>query len=249
MTLPFWGSTATRPVWVKKMAWCTPRMSASTGVAWVILSSSPFHKTLPVFLSRPMRPWPLPPPASRRTLPSITGEAAFSHLSCTPSLSFITSCFQISLPVTASKQKTPSMESIAYTLRLSAGPSTTGVERAPSPPLLSFVPESPPPSYLGTTLRGLLHISLPVFSSRQVSISPLLPSLSPVTSVYTLPPDSAKELKPRFVGDFQTCLRLHLALATAGTMPLPAGPRKAPQSGDSAEKVVVAMARPRTVVR
>src|SRR4051812_48008462 len=78
-----------------------------------------------------------------------------------------------------------------------------GVERGPSPPLLSGAPESPPPLKLAK-LSGASHFSLPVAASRATSVSWLAPSISLSARVKALPPPTTKEEKPPWLGAFQT---------------------------------------------
>ena len=74
-----------------------------------------------------------------------------------------------------------------------------GVERGPSPPLLSGVPLSAPPWYLAIPV-GVAQSSLPVAASsaRQTSAGPL--SVLRATTVKTLPSPATNELSPAGVG-------------------------------------------------
>src|SRR4051812_48808972 len=76
-----------------------------------------------------------------------------------------------------------------------------GVERGPSPPEFSGVPESPPPSYLAMAI-GTAQSSFPESASRARQTSRLAPSTFRPTKVNALPPPTTNELNPLGVGTF-----------------------------------------------
>src|SRR5437870_5433193 len=77
-----------------------------------------------------------------------------------------------------------------------------GVERGPSPPLLSLVPLLPPLSYFATA-RSVAQSSLPVLASRATQTSRSAPSMVRLTSVNALPLLTVMELKPPVRGVLQ----------------------------------------------
>src|ERR1035441_9586521 len=78
-----------------------------------------------------------------------------------------------------------------------------GGERGPSPPLLSGVPLSPPPSYFSVPV-GVAQSSLPVAASSATQTSAGPPSVLRVTIVRTLPSPTTNELSPSEVGTRHT---------------------------------------------
>src|SRR5205085_12352616 len=78
-----------------------------------------------------------------------------------------------------------------------------GVERGPSPPLLSGAPDSPPP-LKAAKFSGAAHFSLPLAASSAISVSCEAPSISLSASVKALPPPTTNDENPPSLGDFQT---------------------------------------------
>jgi hypothetical protein len=74
-----------------------------------------------------------------------------------------------------------------------------GVERGPSPPLLSGAPLSPPPGYLAVPV-GVAQSSLPVAASSATQTSANRPSALRATTVKTFPLPTTNELSPAVVG-------------------------------------------------
>src|SRR5439155_27025470 len=128
-------------------------------------------------------------------------------------------------------------------------PSRLGVERGPSPPLLSLVPLSPPPSYLATP-SGTAQTSLPVSASNATHTSRSTPSLARRTRVNALPLLAVIELKPSFSGTFQSwcgpsfgqARRIFSAVVPSWFDPRNCGQSAAP-AGHRAQNVSNAIAR------
>src|SRR6516162_6813404 len=133
---PSFSDTDTNPLFMKKITCGTPRIVRTTGVACVIISSCDFQTTAPVSLFSANSDSPGPPPPRNTRFPSITGEAALFQPMLQPAWSLIRSTIQSAFPVCSSRQESTRSWLSTYTL-----PSlTVGVERGPSPPLLSAAP-------------------------------------------------------------------------------------------------------------
>ena len=173
--------------------------------------------------------------------PSITGDAALCQRIILPPSSWQRSFFQISLPLLASRQNSASWADSTYT----RSPSIVGVERGPSPPLFSFAPLSPPPSYLAEP-SGTDQTCLPVLASSATHTS----SPPPSTNVQALPPPTEKQLNPPGVGAFQTTRgAVHVARIFSVQMPSWFAPRYCSQSPPKASVAPARTRRPKLFPR
>ena len=116
-------------------------------------------------------------------------------------------------------------------------PASVGVLRGPSPPLLSFVPASPPPWYFAGP-RFAVHFSFPVAASRATSTSSApFPSMEKHHA-----PLTTNDPKPVPPGTFQSTFGAagHCAGSDSVVEPSPFGPRYCGQSAAVAERVIAA---------
>ncbi len=130
-----------------------------------------FHTNRPDSFWNANSDCPGPPPPTKTSSPSTTGEAAFSHLIWLPLYSASKFFFHIVLPVFRLKQN--SSKSAESTKILP--PSIEGVERGPSPPLFPLAPALPPLWPKSALLRDVDHFTSPVEAEKTARAS--FPSL------------------------------------------------------------------------
>src|SRR5678815_1496735 len=131
--------------------------------------------------------------------PSIIGDAALCQRILRPACSAMRSLLHETFPDARSNDCRMRLPERVKTCPAKI----VGVQRGPSPPLFSGVPESPPPSYF-TTPSGAAQSSLPVFASSVINVSCAAPSISRRTSVQARPPATLNELNPPAAGTFHS---------------------------------------------